>query len=156
MLPAWQIVERESRPAGARIAYAGGNLPYYLLGSACRNDAVYVNINRHRDWLPHDYHKARRLAGKSETAAIPWPQWSREEADYQFWLANLRAKQIDMLFVSRMNLHGRLYVRQDELPPFPIERTWADAHPEEFEKLGPQSATEGSIPWSCIYRLRDQ
>jgi hypothetical protein len=156
MLPAWQIVERETRPAGARIAYAGGNLPYYLLGSDYRNDAVYVNINRHRDWLPHDYHNARRLAGKSETAAIPWPQWYREEADYQSWLENLRANQIELLFVSRTNLHGRLYFRQDELPPFPIERTWAETHPEEFEYLGPKPATEGLIPWACVYRLREQ
>jgi hypothetical protein len=156
MLPAWQIVERQSRPARARIAYAGGNLPYYLLGSDYRNDAVYVNINRHRDWLPHDYHRARCLAGKSDTAAIPWPQWYREEADYQAWLDNLRAEQINLLFVSRTNLHGRLHTRHDGLPPFPIERTWADAHPEDFEYLGAKPATEESIPWACVYRLRDQ
>jgi hypothetical protein len=155
MLPAWQIVEQESRPAPARIAYAGGNLPYYLLGSDYRNEAIYVNTNRHRSWLPHDYHKARRLAGKSDTAAIPWPQWYREEADYQAWLKNLRAEQIDLLFVSRTNLHGRSSSRPDELLPFPIERIWADAHPEEFEYLGPQPATQGSIPWACVYRLRD-
>jgi hypothetical protein len=155
MLPAWQIVERASPAAGARIAYAGGNLPYYLLGSDYRNDVVYVNINRRRDWLPHDYHKARALAGQPDKAAIPWPEWNREEADYEAWLENLRTQQIDLLFVARTNLHGRLAALRGDLPPFPIERTWADTHPEEFEHLGPQPATRGLIPWACVYRLRN-
>ena len=154
MLPAWQIVEGVSRTAGARIAYAGGNLPYYLLGSDYRNVVVYVNINRHRDWLPHDYHKARALAGQPDKAAIPWPQWYREEADYEAWLENLRTQRIDLLFVTRTNLHGRLAALRGDLPPFPIERTWADTHPEEFEHLGPQPATRGLVPWACVYRLR--
>jgi hypothetical protein len=154
MLPAWQIMERASRVAGARIAYAGGNLPYYLLGSGYRNDAVYVNINRHRDWLPHDYHKARALRGDTDKAAIPWPQWYREEAEYEAWLENLRAQRIDLLFVTRTNLHGRLADLRGDLPPFPIERTWADTHPDEFEYLGPQPATGGPVPWACVYRLR--
>ncbi|MEO7652728.1 MAG: hypothetical protein ABIZ80_19890, partial [Bryobacteraceae bacterium] len=155
MLPAWQIVADASRPNGVRIAYAGGNLPYYLLGMNYGNDAVYVNINRHRDWLPHDYHKARCLTGKTDTAAISWPQWYREEANYQAWLGNLRTAKIDLLFVSRINLHGQLVALEGELPAFPIERTWADAHPDEFEDLGPHSVFMGSIPWARVYRLRE-
>lgn len=119
-----------------------------------RNDAVYVNINGHRDWLPHDYHTARRLAGEADTAVIPWPQWYREKADYQAWLENLRTAQIDLLFVSRINLHGHIILPPLELAPFPIEREWADAHPEEFEKLGPEPVSQGTMPWNCVYRLR--
>jgi hypothetical protein len=155
MLPAWHIVERASRPEGARIAYAGGNLPYYLLGPNHRNDAIYVNINRHRNWLPHDYHQARRRAGQPDTATIPWPQWYREEADYEAWLENLRAARIDFFFVSRTNLHGRPPTPDGGLPPFPIEKTWADAHSEEFEFLGPQSPEE-DLSWARVYRLRER
>lgn len=154
MLPAWQIAANTSGPDGARIAYAGGNLPYYLLGSEFRNDAFYVNVNRHRDWLPHDYHRARRLSGLTDKAAIPWPQWYREEANYESWLENLRWSRTDLLFVTRTNLHGRRLDLSGELPAFPIERAWADAHPEDFEFLGPPRAPEGNIPWACVYRLR--
>jgi len=155
MLPAWRIVARASRPDGSRIAYSGGNLPYYLLGPNCRNDAIYVNINRHRNWLPHDYHEARRVAVSADTAAIPWPQWYRDQPDYEAWLDNLRAARIDLLFVSRINLQGRLVNLNGALPDFPVEATWADAHPEEFEFLGPKEAGD-PISWARVYRLRER
>jgi hypothetical protein len=154
MQPAWRIVAHESRTKGLRIAYAGGNTPYYLLGPDFRNEAVYVNVDRHRDWLPHDYHAARRARGKSERSKIPWPQWYREQPDYRAWLDNLRFGKIDLLFVSRINLHGRHSEAPFELPEFPVERDWADSHPDEFEDLGPQPEMDGPIPWARVYRLR--
>ena len=40
--------------------HAGSNLPYYyLLGKGLRNEVRYVNVDRHRDWLLHDYRTAR-------------------------------------------------------------------------------------------------
>ncbi len=54
----WMDLEGRSGPSGARVAYAGTNIPYYLFGTGLRNDVRYVNVDAHRDWLMHDYHRA--------------------------------------------------------------------------------------------------
>jgi hypothetical protein len=53
----WLVFDRAVGPAGARVAYAGTNIPYYLLGAGLRNEVRYVNVDAHRDWLLHDYHR---------------------------------------------------------------------------------------------------
>jgi len=135
---------------GSRIAYTGTNLPYYLLGVGLRNQVEYVNINAHPDWLPHDYHRAR---GAGAPARDPWPQWYRTEADFESWLDNLRRQQIEFLFVARENRHGRLDLGPQTLAEFPIEKDWADTHPERFADLGPFRYPPGTIPWVRVYRV---
>lgn len=149
--PGWEILERVAPATGSRIAYTGTNLPYYLLGLGLRNEVEYVNINGHLDWLPHDYHRARRAGA---TARDPWPQWYRTEADFASWLTNLRRRRIEFLFVARENRHGRLEAGPESLPRFPIEKEWADAHPEGFVDLGPFRYPPGMIPWVRVYRVR--
>ena len=59
-----------SGPRGSRVAYAGTNIPYYLFGKDLRNEVRYVNIDRNRDWLLHDYHR-RALGGPRGNVAQP-------------------------------------------------------------------------------------
>ena len=151
--PGWEILERAARPTGSRIAYTGTNLPYYLLGTGLRNEVSYVNINAHLDWLPHDYHRDRHSAAALASARDPWPQWYRTDADFDSWIGNLRRRQIELLFVARENRHGRIEPRPGELPRFPIEKDWADAHPEQFADLGPFLYPPGTIPWVRVYRV---
>jgi hypothetical protein len=114
----------------------------------------YVNINDHPDWLPHDYHRERLRGGETGLAATPWPQWYRSTGDYDAWVVNLRRRRIDFVFIARENRHGRLDANPvAALPPFPIERTWADAHPESFVDLGPFEYPTDTIPWVRVYRL---
>jgi len=153
LLPGWEILERSAPPAGGRIAYTGTNLPYYLLGIGLRNQVRYININRHSGWLAHDFHLDRRRSGRFELASDPWPQWYRTEADFDAWLANLRAERIEFLFVARENRHGRLELTPGELPRFPIEKEWADSRPDVFVDLGPSQYAPGTIPWVRVYRL---
>jgi Dolichyl-phosphate-mannose-protein mannosyltransferase len=153
LLPGWEILERSVPATGARVAYAGTNLPYYLAGIGHRNDVEYVNIDHHPDWLPHDYHRERLRRGQSGLAADPWPQWYRSTANYDAWLANLRRRGIDFVFIARENRHGRLEVNAGMLPSFPIERRWADAHPESFVDIGPFEYPADIIPWVRVYRL---
>lgn len=153
IMPAWTIVERASPPSGTRVAYTGGNLPYYLSGADGRNTVRYININRHADWLPHDYHKARRESGQRDTAPTPWPEWNRQDANYDAWLQNLQAAQIELLFISRVNLHGRFTKFAGERPPFPIEKQWADNHAEAFAYLGPSPEGGADAPHSVVYRV---
>jgi hypothetical protein len=151
--PGWEILERVARPTGSSIAYAGTNLPYYLLGVGLRNEIAYVNINAHPDWLPHDYHRHGQSAVAGPPARDPWPQWYRAEADFDAWVANLRRRRIEFLFVARENRHGRLEPGPDDLPRFPIEKQWADAHPDQFADLGPFRYPPGTIPWVRVYRV---
>jgi hypothetical protein len=152
LLPGWQTLERSVPSTGATIAYAGTNLPYYLLGVGQRNHVEYVNINSHPDWLPHDYHRERLRRGETGLASTPWPQWYRSVADYDAWVRNLRRRRIDFVFIARENRHGRVDAA-GVLPPFPIERTWADAHPETFVDLGPFEYPTDTVPWVRVYRL---
>ena len=153
LLPGWHILEEAATPAGSRVAYTGTNLPYYLFGLGLRNDVEYININRDLDGLPHDYHLRLRQRPDFRLADNPWPQWYRTEMAFDAWLANLRRRGIELLFIARENRHGRLEPTPGALPQFPIEREWADAHPDLFVDLGPFSYAPGTIPWVRVYRL---
>ena len=83
-----------------------------------KNEVRYVNINDHRGWLLHDYHREAVAAGRPNWPG-DMPGWDREVRDFDAWLDNLDAERIDLLVVARHN--------RDE--PWPIERRWADRAP---------------------------
>ncbi len=147
----WLALEARSGPNGARVAYAGTDLPYYLMGFGLRNEVRYINIDAHRDWLLHDYHRAASLdASRTATWDTPRPGWDRLHPDYDAWLANLRAEGIQLLVVTRANPEeGAHNVVSPE--GFPIERGWADSHPETFEPI--YGAAEHD-PLFRLYRLK--
>lgn len=156
LLEAWTIINEESGPEGARVAYAGTNLPYYLLGADLRNRVRYVPVSDPSSGLAHEADRARRQAGDTSLAADPWPDWYRARPDFAFWLDNLRREKIDLLLIARENVHGRLDAA-DGPPPFPIEAQWARAHPEVFEPIGPSRGGAPDRPssdWAKVYRLQ--
>src|SRR5262249_14298104 len=97
----WLQLDAQAGPRGARIAYGGTKLPYYLLGIGLRNELCYVNLDEHGGWLMHDYHRQAQRLGRP-TWPNPWPAWDRLHADYGQWLANLEARKIDLLVVASM------------------------------------------------------
>ncbi len=145
----WMELDARSGPTGSRVAYAGTNIPYYLMGSGLRNDVRYVNVEGPPDWLMHDFHRRAVAEGRGE-----WPNsrpgWDREAPDYAAWLSNLRAEGIQLLVVTRAN-PGEGPHNVADAENFPIERVWADAHPEIFEPL--YGAREAD-PWFRLYRVR--
>jgi len=149
----WLALDVRAGPAGARVAYSGTNLPYYLMGVGLRNEVRYVNVDGHRGWLLHDYHRAAGEGRPSPaTSSHPRPGWDRARPDYEAWLSNLRAEGIQLLVVTRAN--------PEEGPHnvagptgFPVERAWADAHPETFETL--YGEAEGD-PLFRLYRVRPE
>jgi hypothetical protein len=145
----WQHLDARSGPTGARVAYAGTDLPYYLLGKGLRNDVRYVNIDRHRDWLLHDYHRDARARGQG-TWPNSRPGWDRIRPDYQAWVENLEAEGIGLLVVTRQDPAEGIHNIADR-ENFPIERRWADSHPDRFEPL--YGAAEKD-PWFRLYRFR--
>jgi hypothetical protein len=154
MFPAWHIVEQHVGPEGGNIAYTGTNLPYYLFGIGFRNRVRYVNINALGDWLFHDYHRALVQEGTFQRSSDPYPQWYRAGGNFDAWLANLRRHAIQLVFIARENRHGRLDPYPGFFPEFPIEKRWADAHPELFEGLGPFDEMPDGVQWVSVYRLR--
>jgi hypothetical protein len=146
----WHRLDSVSGPAGSRVAYAGTNIPYYLFGRNLRNQVRYVNIDRHRDWLLHDYHRFAMAEGRG-TWPNPRPGWDRADPDYDAWLGNLDAEGIQLLVVTRVNPgEGSHNVADGE--QFPIERQWADSHPERFAPLYGQMEHD---PWFRLYRVRE-
>jgi len=145
----WHHFEARSGPAGSRVAYAGTDLPYYLLGKGLRNDVRYVNIDGHRDWLLHDYHRQARALGQG-TWPNSRPGWDRIRPDFRAWVDNLEAEGIQLLVVTRADpVEGIHNIADSE--NFPIERRWADSHPEWFEPL--YGAAERD-PQFRLYRFR--
>jgi hypothetical protein len=145
----WQNFEHHSGPAGSRVAYAGTNIPYYLFGHGLRNEVRYVNIDRHRDWLLHDYHREAQTLG-SGIWQNSWPGWDRIHPDYEAWLANLDAAGIQLLVVTRVNPREGAHNVADS-SGFPIERQWADSHPERFQLLYGRAERD---PQFRLYRVR--
>ena len=144
----WLDLESRSGPTGTGVAYSGTNLPYYLLGMGLRNEVRYVNVDAHRDWLLHDYHRAAQAQGAA-TWPNPRPGWDRMHPDYDAWLANLRAERIRLLFITRVNSDGGEHNLADA-EGFPIEKQWADAHPEAFD---PVYGVRDADPLVRIYRV---
>jgi hypothetical protein len=145
----WQNLESRSGRAGARIAYAGTNIPFYLLGGALRNEVYYVNVDSHRTWMLHDYHRAAVARGEP-TWPNARPGWDRANPNFLDWLVNLRSLGIQLLVVTKVNPgEGPHNVADTE--GFPIERVWADQHPEFFEPL--YGRTEHD-PFFRIYLVR--
>jgi len=117
----WMALDRLSGEKGSRLAYAGTNLPYFLLGPGLKNRVSYVNVDGRPDWLMHDYHRRAVRRGRPNWPD-PRPGWDREEPDAEAWLANLRENQYQLLVVARHNVGE----------PWPIERGWADSRPGTF------------------------
>jgi hypothetical protein len=131
------------------VAYAGTNLPYYLLAVGLRNDVRYVNVDQHRDWLLHDYHRQALTQGQGAWPN-PRPGWDRLHPDYLSWIENLRVEGIQRLVVTRLNTDAGEHNVADR-ERFPIERRWADSHPEQFEPL---YGLRERDPWFRLYRVR--
>ncbi|MFO0910921.1 MAG: hypothetical protein U0794_21705 [Isosphaeraceae bacterium] len=147
----WLELDQRSGQQGARIAYAGTDLPYYLQGVGLRNTVRYINIDEHRDWLLHDYHRAASLAaGRPVTWDNTRPGWDRIQPRYDAWLDNLHAEQIQLLVVTRANPDEGRHNVIPEAGGYPIERLWADSHPEAFELLYGDSQAD---PRFRIYRV---
>ena len=145
----WLALDQISPKAGTRVAYAGTNLPYYLMAGGLRNDVFYVNVDAHPAWMVHDYHRSAAGRGDPTLWDSPRPGWDRIHPDYLGWLANLRGRGVRLLVVARANPDdGPFNIADEEF--FPIERVWADDHPEAFELVYPRAEPD---PQMRIYRV---
>ena len=97
---------------GARVAYTGRPDFYPLYGAGLKNRVMYISVNE-KEITP--YNKPDGLFRKTK--------------DFSAWIANLRKKGIDYLFVMLSSAENREH--EDPLR-FAVEDEWAAAHPEQF------------------------
>ena len=110
-----------------RVAYTGNNLPFPLAGERLGNRVVYVNVAGDFNDRLHDF--ARRAGARPGPNAEP--ALYRDGATFDAWWRNLRAAGAEVLFVASLEPIVLRNVDADD-DGFPIERAWADAHPERF------------------------
>jgi hypothetical protein len=118
---AWRWFRANVR--GERVAYTGNNLAFPLAGVGLANEVSYVNVAGAPAARLHDF-PARPTA-----SAEPAPY--RDGADFATWTRTLRAARVSTLFVAAMYPIVRRTIAADA-DGFPVERAWADAHPDLF------------------------
>lgn len=146
-IDAWAWVNRLG--PGARIAYAGNNVPYHLMGRSWQHRAYYVNDTGSPDALYHDFFAQCRARGSCPNPQLtdkPSGLWRSD--DIANWMQNLQTTQTDFLFVARLEL-GEAVVLSHDGAGFPSERSWADAHPDIFQPVY-------ILPAVRIYRIHRQ
>jgi len=120
---------------GVTVAAAGTNRTFLLYGRHFSNRVVYVNVNRSRGWMFHDFVRAFRGDRATLSSDRNAVRLYRRDARYPAWTANLDAAAVDILFVERLtgfNLQKE-YARDRQ--GFPLESMWAERHPEKFRKV---------------------
>jgi 4-amino-4-deoxy-L-arabinose transferase-like glycosyltransferase len=113
---------------GTRVAYTGTNLAFPLTGRELANHVSYVNVAGKPGDRLHDFGRRTAPPGR---AATPEPAPYRDGAGFDTWLRNLRAAGAEVLFVAALDEIVARNVAADG-DRFPVERAWADAHPELF------------------------
>lgn len=133
----WRPFERLDRsPRPLRIASAGSTDTLREYGWHRQQHRVrYVSVDASRAGLPE---RTRALAAEREALRGDRLGWAyyRRDADFDAWLANLRAAEIEVLVVKplpRWLRRQRRFVRDGKR--FPREAIWARQHPRLFQPI---------------------
>jgi hypothetical protein len=139
-VPAWSWFRAHVHDA--RVAYTGSNVAFPLTGERIGNRVRYVNVAGQLDDGLHDF--ARRLG--AGVGSNPEPALYRQGGTFDVWWRNLRSAGTEILFVQKMYPLVQRNIAADA-DGFPVERRWADDHPERFSLLYASSSAR-------VYALR--
>jgi len=138
---------------GHTLAYAGHNIPYFLLGPKLRNRVMYVQASGEPAWGYHNFARqpAARSLGRPNVTDFAA---NRLTMDGQLWLRRLAAEQVDYVVVSRL-FRGPSVSHRHDRDAFPIERQWLDALATARDSNGHQLASRSIFGggWVLFYRL---
>jgi len=125
---AWDWLNSNTK--GNNIAYAGRPVPFPLYGSNFKNNVFYVSVNKTEPAILH-YFKNSKYEWDYDFESLHKNLEAkgnyRGDADYATWLSNLKARNIDFLFIY--SLH------QIKGIEFPIEDKWAVTNTVKFESV---------------------
>lgn len=124
---AWRWIDENVRHA--TIAYAGNNVPYFLLASGFENRVCYVPARHPLEGRYHDF------AGLPETQILGPPHLAgaacdRFLMDPAVWMENLRTLGVRWVLVTSL-FPSLLPTHRHDAEGFSIEREWLDALSEE-------------------------
>jgi hypothetical protein len=122
---AWEWLNNNTN--GNNIAYAGRPVPFPLYGTNFKNNVYYVSVNK-IDPVKLHYFSGSYYKWGSDFLTLHQSLEARgnyrSAADYNVWLANLRKRNIDFLFVYSLHQTKEII--------FPIEDAWARHNPDKF------------------------
>ncbi len=123
--PEWSWFQANVRDR--RVAYTGANVEFPLTGQRVGNSVMYVNVAGELNDGIHDFVRRGHLGPSSSAEPAPY----RDGASFDVWWRNLRAAGAEILFVARLHPIVLRAIAADG-DGFPVERQWADEHPERF------------------------
>ena len=112
---------------GDNIAYVGRPVPFPLYGTVFKNNVYYTSVNKTDPAMAHYFPNSRYRWGADFMELhqnLEAEGNYREHPDYALWLANLKKRKTDYLFIY--SLH------QTKETVFPIEDIWAKNNPNQF------------------------
>ncbi len=122
---AWQWLDENTK--GDNIAYVGRPVPFPLYGRRLKNNVFYVSVNNTNPAMIHYFPDSRYRWGSDFLELhknLEAEGNYRQHPDYEVWLANLKRRNTDYLFIY--SLH------QTKETIFPVEDEWAISNPESF------------------------
>jgi len=117
-----------------RIAYTGTDLSYGLYGPHLKNSVYHVPVNRHGFRHFHDCNRYLHETGQYTVPSTDRIDFCRRYPDYSKWKDLLMEADTDLLYVSILHQNDAPHLVHDR-QGFPIERYWAESHPEVFKPL---------------------
>jgi hypothetical protein len=121
-------------PQPARVAYTGTDLNFGLYGPRLKNQVFYVPITRWEISLFHECAAILKKRGQYRVPDTDRIDFCRREPDYVTWIERLYYTRTDLLYVSVLHQNDRPHLAHDP-EGFPIEREWADSHPDRFTRI---------------------
>ncbi len=118
----------------AGIAFTGTDLSYALFGPRLANHVYHVPVNRHGFRFFHQCNNYVKETGQYTLPQNDRIDFCRREPDYDKWYSLLKTEKTDLLYVSVLHQNDLPTLPHDQ-QGFPIERAWADTHPESFRLL---------------------
>ena len=112
---------------GDNIAYVGRPVPFPLYGTDFKNNVYYASVNNTDPAMAHYFPNSRYHWGADFMELhqnLEAEGNYREHPDYALWLANLRKRKTDYLFIYS------LHQTKDVI--FPLENAWAKDNPDRF------------------------
>ena len=132
---AWKFIhELYPYPARLRIAYTGTDINFGLAGPQMKNTIYHIPVTRWDVRIFHECTDILKQRGEYEVPDTDRIDFCRREPDYDKWLHRLKSKNTTILYVSILHQNDRPHLNHDRYG-FPIERSWADNHPESFRPL---------------------
>jgi len=121
-------------PTPVRVAYSGTDLFYGLTGPKLKNTVYHVPVNRHGFQHFHECNKYLKTTGEYSVPESDRIDFCRRDPDFNVWFDRLAKLKTEFFYVSVLHQNDLPHLPHDE-ENFPIERAWADSHPDLFRPV---------------------